>query len=109
MTLNSIRLAFMKKTSMPNRVKSLGYIKFYKSGSPRFIKSPAVPEGLQLKKKKTFILDLDKCPREPSLGLICALLRHFDGFGKISFSSTPCSESIVAGELSSCCFIICGC
>ena len=37
---NCIRLKFMKKTSMPYTVKSLGYIKCYSSGSPRFVKSP---------------------------------------------------------------------
>ena len=36
---NSIRLKFVKKTSMPNPVKSLGYIKCYSSSSPRPVKS----------------------------------------------------------------------
>ena len=41
LTWNSIwRLKFVKKTSMPNPVKSLGYIKHYSSSSPRPDKSP---------------------------------------------------------------------
>ena len=40
---NSIRLEFVKKTSMPNSVKGLGYIKGYSSGSLRSIKSPSNP------------------------------------------------------------------
>ena len=40
---NSIRLEFVKKTSMPNSVKGLGYIKGYSSGSLRSIKSPCNP------------------------------------------------------------------
>ena len=34
-------LKFVKKTSMPNPVKSLGYIKCYSSSSPRPVKSPS--------------------------------------------------------------------
>ena len=34
-------LKFVKKTSMPNPVKSLGYIKCYNSSSPRPVKSPS--------------------------------------------------------------------
>ena len=34
-------LKFMKKTSMPKPVKSLGYIKCYSCGSPRPVKSPS--------------------------------------------------------------------
>ena len=41
LTINSIRLKFVKKTSMPNPVKSLGYIKCYSSSSPRPVKSPS--------------------------------------------------------------------
>ena len=40
---NSIRFEFVKKTSIPNSVKSLGYIKGYSSGSLRSIKSPSNP------------------------------------------------------------------
>ena len=39
LTWNSIRLKFVKKTSMLNPVKSLGYIKHYSSSSPRPVKS----------------------------------------------------------------------
>ena len=39
--LNSIRLSFVKKTSMPNPVKSLRYIKCYSSSTPRPVKSPS--------------------------------------------------------------------
>ena len=38
---NSIRPKFLKKTSMPSSVKSLGYIKCYSSGSPRPVNSPS--------------------------------------------------------------------
>ena len=34
LTRNSIRLKFLKKTSMPNPVKSVGYIKCHSSSSP---------------------------------------------------------------------------
>ena len=37
LTRNSIRLLFVKKTSMPNSGKSLGYIKCYKTLWPLFI------------------------------------------------------------------------
>ena len=40
LTWNSIRLKFVKKTSLPNPVRSLEYIKYYSSSSPRPIKSP---------------------------------------------------------------------
>ena len=40
LTLNSIRFKFVKKTSIPNPVKSLGYIKCYSLSSPRSVKSP---------------------------------------------------------------------
>ena len=40
LTWNSIRLKFVKKTSMPNPAKSLGYIKCHSSSSPRPVKSP---------------------------------------------------------------------
>ena len=42
LTRNSIRLKFVKKASMPNSVKSLGYIKYYSLSSPRFVKSLAI-------------------------------------------------------------------
>ena len=38
LTWNSIRLKFVKNTSMPITVKSLGYIKYYSSSSPRPVK-----------------------------------------------------------------------
>ena len=41
LTWNFIRSKFMKKTSMPNPVKSIGYIKYYSSSSPRPVKSPS--------------------------------------------------------------------
>ena len=41
LTWNSIGLKFVKKTSIPNPVKSLKYIKWYSSSSPRLIKSPS--------------------------------------------------------------------
>ena len=41
LTWNSIGLRFVKKTSIPNPVKSLKYIKCYSSSSPRLIKSPS--------------------------------------------------------------------
>ena len=40
MTRNSVRLKFVKKTSLSNPVKNLGYIKCYSSGSPKLVKSP---------------------------------------------------------------------
>ena len=40
LTWNSIRLKSVKKTSMPNAVKSLGYIKCHCWSSPKFVKSP---------------------------------------------------------------------
>ena len=40
-TWNSIRLKFVKKTSMQNPVKSLGYIKCHSSSSPRSVKNPS--------------------------------------------------------------------
>ena len=39
LTWSSIRLKFVKKTNMPNPVKSLGYIKCFSSSSPRLVKS----------------------------------------------------------------------
>ena len=39
LTWNSIRLRFAKKTSIANPVKSLGYMKYYSSVSPGFVKS----------------------------------------------------------------------
>ena len=41
LTWNFIRLTFVKKTCVPNPVKSLGYIKCYFSSSPRPVKSPS--------------------------------------------------------------------
>ena len=41
LTWHSIRLKFVKKTSMPNSVKSLGCIKCYNSSSAKPIKSPS--------------------------------------------------------------------
>ena len=41
MTWNSIRLMVVKKTSMPNSVESLWYIKCYSSSSPRPVKNPS--------------------------------------------------------------------
>ena len=41
LTWNSIGLKFVKKTSIPNPVKSLKCIKCYSSSSPRPIKSPS--------------------------------------------------------------------
>ena len=38
LTRNSIRLKFVKNTSMPITVKSLRYIKYYSSNSPRPVK-----------------------------------------------------------------------
>ena len=38
---HSIRVKFLKKTSMPNPVKSFGYIKCYSSSSPKSVKSPS--------------------------------------------------------------------
>ena len=39
LTWNSIKLKFVKKTSMPNYINSLGYIKCYSSSSPRPVKN----------------------------------------------------------------------
>ena len=39
LTWNSIWLTFVKKTSTPNSIKSLGYIECYSSSSPRPVKS----------------------------------------------------------------------
>ena len=36
------KITFLKKTSMPNPVKTLGYIKCHSSSSPRPVKSPAI-------------------------------------------------------------------
>ena len=41
LTLNSLRLKFVKKANMPNSVESLGYIKCYSSSSSRSAKSPS--------------------------------------------------------------------
>ena len=41
LTWNSIRLQFVKKTSIPDRVKSFGYIRCYSSSSPWPVKSPS--------------------------------------------------------------------
>ena len=40
-TTNSIRFEFVKKTSIPHPVKSLGYIKYHSSCSPTPFKSPS--------------------------------------------------------------------
>ena len=50
LTWNSIRLKFVKKTSMPNPVKSLGYIKCYSLSDPRSAKSPSNPIRYNCKK-----------------------------------------------------------
>ena len=41
LTWNSVRIKFVKKTSMLNLVKSLGYIKCHSSNNPRTVKSPS--------------------------------------------------------------------
>ena len=41
LTWNSVRLKFVKKTSMLNSVESLEYIKYYNLSSPRPVKSPS--------------------------------------------------------------------
>ena len=41
LTWISIIIKFVKNTSMPNLVKSLGYIKHYSSSNPRPVKSPS--------------------------------------------------------------------
>ena len=48
LTWNFIRRKFGKKTSMPNPVRSLGYIKCYSSISPRTIQSPSNSYHIQL-------------------------------------------------------------
>ena len=48
LTWNFIRHKFGKKNSMPNPVRSLGYIKCYSSSSPRTIKSPSNSYHIQL-------------------------------------------------------------
>ena len=51
LTCNSIRLKFVKKTGMPNPVKSLGYIKRYSLSSHRSIKSlSAIPSDATVKR-----------------------------------------------------------
>ena len=50
----------MKKTSMPNAVKSLGYIKCYSSSSPRPIKIPQQFYHIQLYKEPKTILEIRK-------------------------------------------------
>ena len=42
LTWNSIRPKFVKKTRMPDPVKSLGYIECYSSSSPRTVKNPRI-------------------------------------------------------------------
>ena len=37
----NIKLKFFRKSSMPNPVKCIGYIKWYSSGNPRPMKSPS--------------------------------------------------------------------
>ena len=59
LTWNSIRLKFVKKTSMSNPVKSLGYIKCYSLSSPRPIKSPSNSICSWLRRHK-IILELSK-------------------------------------------------
>ena len=77
LTLTSIRLRFVKNTSMPNLVKSLGNIKCYSSSSPRPVKSPSIstrynclkicnwfrrPKNiLAITKKTTFLLVINNC------------------------------------------------
>ena len=39
LTWSSIRLKFVKKTNMPNPVKSLGYVECFSSSSPRLVES----------------------------------------------------------------------
>ena len=46
---NSIKLKFVKRSSMPNPVKSLGYIKCYSLNSPRPVKSPSNSIGYDCK------------------------------------------------------------
>ena len=69
MTCNSVRLKLVKKTSMPNPVNSLGYIKGYSLSSRKLVKSPsnsdttvkrsAVNQDLnnipEIRKKTTFL------------------------------------------------------
>ena len=52
LTWNSIKVKFLKKTSMPNPVKGLGYIKCHNSSSPRLVKSPS--NSIRCNRKKIF-------------------------------------------------------
>ena len=86
LTWNSIRLKFVKKTSMPNAAKIEGYIKFYSLSSPINVKtlSNAVRKNclkicswlrrpktiLKITKKATFLLVINN-------PIICKFFRDF--------------------------------
>ena len=53
-----MRLRFVKKESMPNPVKSLGYIKWYSSRSPRPIKIPSNSTNTTVRRSAVDLEDL---------------------------------------------------
>ena len=100
---SSIMLKFVKKTSMQNPVKSLGYIKCYSLSSPRPVKSPSNsisyncqricswsrrPKNiLEIKKKATFLYVINN-------PIIYTFFKDFTNYRKktnraVVFSCTP--------------------
>ena len=57
LTWKSLRFKFMKKTSMPNPVKRLGYIKCHSLTSPRPVKSPTNSIRYHCEKTSTVVFD----------------------------------------------------
>ena len=104
LTYNSIRLNFVKKTSMPNSVESLGYIKCYSSSSGlRPVKSPSssIRHNCQkicsLSRRPKTILEIWKKATFPLVinnPIIYALFKDFTNHRKktnrvVAFSSRP--------------------
>ena len=67
LTWTSIRLKFLKKTSIPNSVKSLGYIKCYNWSSPDLLKAVSILSHTTVRRsavdwKDQTILEIRKRP-----------------------------------------------
>ena len=58
LTWNSIRFKFVRKTSIPNHVESLGYIKCYSSSSPRPVKAQTITSDTTFKRSAVDLEDL---------------------------------------------------
>ena len=82
LTWNSIRLKFVKKTSMPKSAKNLVYITWCRSRSPRPVKSPS--NSIRYNRQK-----ICSWSRRPKAILEIKKRPHFYRWPTILFSSFP--------------------